>query len=122
MTMKDNYLWDRTGEVDAEVQQLEELLGSLRYQPKPLEIPATISLRRKRPFIPLAIAAAIAVLMIGAGLWVRFAKSNPGRTEQAKTSPQPTAPPPQELPAQRDVVAVAPGREVQPSTSPNRAR
>jgi hypothetical protein len=62
--MNDNYLWDRTGEPDAEVQQLEDLLGSLRYQPRPLAIPPTMNVRRKRAFIPLAIAAAIALLMI----------------------------------------------------------
>jgi len=74
--MNDNYLWDRTGEPDADVQQLEELLGTLRYQPRPLEIPATINTGRRRTFIPLAIAAAIALLVIGAGLWIRFANSN----------------------------------------------
>src|SRR5439155_12443968 len=78
-TMNDNYLWDRTGEPNSEVQQLEELLGTLRYQARPLEIPATIRIVRKRTFIPLAIAAAIALLMVGAGLWIRFANSS-GRT------------------------------------------
>jgi len=33
--MNDNYLWDRTGEANGEVQRLEELLGTLRYQPQP---------------------------------------------------------------------------------------
>lgn len=86
--MSDNYLWDRTGEPDTEVQQLEELLGTLRYQPRPLEIPATMSVRRKRTFIPLTIAAAIAVLLIGAGLWIRFVSSNQRPTEQARRAPQ----------------------------------
>lgn len=74
--MNDNYLWDRTGKPDAEVQELEELLGTLRYQPRPLEIPATIKVRSNRMFLPLAIAAAIALVMIGAGLWIRFANSS----------------------------------------------
>ena len=90
--MNDNYLWDRTGEPDAEVQQLEELLRPLRYQPRPLEIPATVNTRRRRTFIPLAIAAAIALLMVGAGLWMRFANSNPKQMVQAKSGPQPSAP------------------------------
>jgi len=90
--MNDNYLWDRTGEPDAEVQQLEDLLGSLRYQPRPLEIPPTMNVRRKRAFIPLAIAAAIALLMIGAGLWVRFANSNRRPILQAERAPDSTAP------------------------------
>ena len=106
--MNDKYLWDRTGEPDVEVQQLEELLGALRYQPRPLEIPATINLRRKRTFIPLAIAAAIALLMIGAGLWVRFAKSKPGTLEQASDRRQSIAAPPETMEAPKDSVAVAP--------------
>jgi len=105
--MNDKYLWDRTGEPDAEVQQLEELLGTLRYQPRPLEIPATINIRRKRTFIPLAIAAAIA-LVIGAGLWIRFASSNQRAIEQARRGPQSTAPPLETPSAPKDSVAVAP--------------
>jgi cytoskeletal protein RodZ len=91
--MNDNYLWDRTGEPDTDVQQLEELLGTLRYQPRPLEIPATMSVKRKRTFIPLSIAAAIALLLIGAGLWIRFANSNQRPIEQAKRQPQSTVAP-----------------------------
>ena len=90
--MNDNYLWDRTGEPDAEVQELEELLGSLRYQPRPLEIPATMNLRRKRTFIPLAVAAAVALLLLGAGLWIRFANSNASQIDQARRDPQPAEP------------------------------
>jgi hypothetical protein len=106
MSMNDKYLWDRTGEPDAEVQQLEELLGTLRYQPRPLEIPATINIRRKR-FIPLAIAATIALLVIGAGLWLRFANSRPG-TQQAKSEPQSIAAPPETASAPKDSIAPAP--------------
>ena len=90
--MNDNYLWDRTGEPDAEVQQLEDLLGTLRYQPRPLEIPATMNLRRRRTFIPLTIAAAIALLVIGAALWIRLANSNRRPVEQARGGPEPVAP------------------------------
>ena len=90
--MNDNYLWDRTGEPDAEVQELEELLGSLRYQPRPLELPVAVNIGRRRTFIPIAIAAAIALLMIGTGLWVRFANSNQRPVEQAIQGPQPVGP------------------------------
>ena len=96
--MNDNYLWDRTGEPDAEVQQLEELLGSLRYQPRPLAIPATMKIRRQRSFIPLAIAAAIALLMISAGLWIRFVNSNQSSQDQAQGGRQSVAAPPQTPP------------------------
>ena len=103
--MNDNYLWDRTGEPDAEVQELEDLLGTLRYQPRPLEIPAAINIDRRRRFVPIAIAAAIAVLMIGTGMWIRFAQSPAPINRQAGTNVRPTpespepAPPPQELAA-----------------------
>jgi hypothetical protein len=34
--MKEDYLWDRSGEPDPELQKLDEILGTLRYQPQPL--------------------------------------------------------------------------------------
>jgi hypothetical protein len=34
-----DYLWDKTGERDAEVERLENLLGQLRHQPRKLELP-----------------------------------------------------------------------------------
>ena len=71
--MKDNYLWDRSGEGDAEIEELENLLGTLRYQPQPLEIPAGFQVARRRTFFPaLAIAAAIALVAAGLGLWLNF--------------------------------------------------
>src|SRR6185295_8362234 len=69
--MNDNYLWDRTGQADAEVQRLEELLGTLRYQPKPLQIPSSITIGGNRSYGWLAIAAAVAVMIIAAGIWLR---------------------------------------------------
>ena len=70
--MKDNYLWDRSGEPDAEVQELEELLGTLRYAPKPLQIPAHIRPGRRRLFSAMAIAAAMALLAVLVGVWFSF--------------------------------------------------
>ncbi|HVQ37022.1 MAG TPA: hypothetical protein VMS31_05795 [Pyrinomonadaceae bacterium] len=69
--MKEDYLWDKTGEPDPEIQALEEVLGTLRYQPKPLEIPAGLAPHRKNTFLPrfLAIAATVAIMLLGAGLW-----------------------------------------------------
>ena len=29
--MNDDYLWDKTGQPDPEIQKLEEILGTLRY-------------------------------------------------------------------------------------------
>jgi hypothetical protein len=71
--MEDNYLWDRSGSPDPEVQELEEILGTLRYQPRPLEIPNHVAVQRRRSFFPaIAIAAAIALFAIILGLWFGF--------------------------------------------------
>ena len=73
--MNDNYLWDRTGEPDPEIQKLEELLGELRYQPQPLQIPANITVGRKRSFfVPMTIAAAIIMVAILSALWFQFSR------------------------------------------------
>ena len=73
--MKEDYLWDRTGEPDPEIQRLEEILGTLRYQPRPLEIPAGMQVGRERSFFRssaprLAIAATIVLLLLGLGVWL----------------------------------------------------
>jgi len=83
-----DYLWDKTGEPDPEIQQLEEILGTLRYQPRPLEIPAGLQVGRERSFFrsyasPLAIAATVAMLLLGLGLWLGL--------QRAQRSPQQVA-------------------------------
>jgi hypothetical protein len=71
--MEDNYLWDRSGEPDPAIQELEAILGTLRYQPRPLEIPHNIRIGRRRSFYPaMAIAAAIALFAVLLGLWFSF--------------------------------------------------
>lgn len=85
MNNNDDYLWDRSGQPDPEIQQLEELLGTLRYQPRPLEIPAGVQVERQRNFFRslaprLAIAATIALLLLGFGVWIglqRFGRVQP---------------------------------------------
>lgn len=62
--MNDDYLWDKSGEPDPQIQQLEEILGTLRYQPKPLQLP------RRQNYRPwLAIAATAVFTLLAAGLW-----------------------------------------------------
>jgi hypothetical protein len=86
--MNDNYLWDRSGEPDPEIQQLEEILGTLRYQPRALEIPPHIQLGRRRTFFPaMAIAAAIALFAVLLGLWFSFNR-RPLRTSEARNGSQ----------------------------------
>ena len=83
--MKDDYLWNRSGEPDPEIQQLEEILGELRYQPRPLEIPADVKIGTGRfQFSRYAIAAAIAMIVLGVGSWLALKKDD----TQIATSPQ----------------------------------
>ena len=89
--MNDKYLWDRSGEPDAEVQKLEELLGELRYQPQPLHIPADVRISRRRQFsLPVAIAAAILFFVAVSGLWFRFAQKSQSPQTTAKNQVLPT--------------------------------
>lgn len=71
-----DYLWDKTGEPEEDVEQLENLLGTLRYQPRPLEIPATAmpTLARSRTATifsrpRFAIAASLLFALL-AGTWL----------------------------------------------------
>jgi hypothetical protein len=108
--MDNNYLWDRSGEIDPDIQQLEETLGSLRYQPQPLQIPTSLQIGRRRSFYPLmAIAAAIALVAIALGLWFAFKQhqvtlpldvrqnAQPGSPQIQKQLPQPKREPEQAL-------------------------
>lgn len=72
-----DYLWDKTGEPEEDVARLEELLGTLRYEPRPLVLPAAIGAQApRRKFRPprshkrqwLALAASL-LLMLLAGAW-----------------------------------------------------
>lgn len=65
--MNDDYLWDKSGEPDPQIQQLEEVLGTLRYQPKPLILP------QRRSYVPLlAIAASVVMALLAAGVWTQI--------------------------------------------------
>lgn len=82
--MNDNYLWDRTGEPDPEIQKLEELLGELRYQPRPLQIPANVTIGRRRSFVlPVTVAAAIIMVAILLALWSQFSRKPTSPTFEA---------------------------------------
>ena len=89
-----DYLWDKTGEPDPEIQQLEEILGTLRYQPRPLEIPTGLHIGRDRSFFrsyaaPLAIAATVAMLLLGLGLWLGLQRLQRSQQQVAKTPDAP---------------------------------
>lgn len=74
--MNDDYLWDKSGEPDPEIQELEQILAPLRYQPTPLELPAERPVTRQRArtranyFPLLAIAATVVLALLAAGLWL----------------------------------------------------
>lgn len=84
--MNDDYLWDRSGEPDPEIQELEQALGSLRYQPRPLEIPPQLRIERKRSLFPgFAIAAAIALMLLAVGLWLALNRQQTGNSLATRT-------------------------------------
>jgi hypothetical protein len=83
--MKEDYLWDKTGEPDPEIQQLEDILGTLRYQPKPLELPQDLpTQRQRRNHFPLvAIAATVLLALLAAGVWLRVRSRSESPVQQA---------------------------------------
>ena len=87
--MNEEYLWDKSGEPDPEIQKLEEILGTLRYQPKALQLPEelrpAVSNRKHLPW--LAIAAAVLIALLGGIVWLRFQSKGLEQDKQAGTSP-----------------------------------
>ena len=65
--MSDEYLWDRSGPPDPDVERLESLLGRLRSTPPVPQLPDSRStgLRTIRYLAPMLAAAAVIVVMIG---------------------------------------------------------
>jgi hypothetical protein len=109
--MKEDYLWDQTGEPDPEIQKLERVLGTLRYQPRPLDIPAGLAPVRRQTFVPrlprlLAIAATIAIMVLGVGLWFGLQRTQSTEVSKEKSKPSTTGP---------QVVAAGPAPESNPT-------
>ena len=62
--MNDDYLWDRSGEPDPEIEHLEQLLGRYRH-----DAPLKVALARPRWRMLAAVAATLAFVALGiAGL------------------------------------------------------
>jgi hypothetical protein len=96
MNTENDYLWDKNGEPDPEIQQLEEILGTLRYQPRPFEIPAEVhpnlQVVRERNFFRsyaagLAIAATIALVLLGLGFWFGLQRLQQARPSEIVKTP-----------------------------------
>jgi len=86
--MKDDYLWDKTGQPDPEIQKLEEILGTLRYQPWPLELPVS----RRRSYFPLlAIAASLLLALFAAGVWLQVRNQTAPQPREAKAISTPSS-------------------------------
>lgn len=68
--MNEDYLWDKSGEPDPEIQRLENLLSPLGHKAQVLSFPA----RNSTPYL-LAIAASL--LILAGGAWVAWQKSRP---------------------------------------------
>lgn len=80
--MNEDYLWDKSGEPDPQIQELEEILAPLRYQPKPLVV------RRKRNYVPLlAIAATIVIALLVGGIWLSLREEQSIPPQEAKSAP-----------------------------------
>lgn len=97
-----DYLWDKTGEPDAETERLEELLGQLRFQPTPFDLPAGLPATEFRAARPrrsvlswprLALAASVTLAVL-AGAWLvlrqQAAVTNGGQ-QVARQGAQPNA-------------------------------
>ena len=85
--MNEDYLWDKSGEPDPEIQRLEQILGTLRYEEKPLELPEQITPSRSHNHVfLLAIAATLLLALIGAGLWLKV-RNNQGPQEEYAKAP-----------------------------------
>jgi hypothetical protein len=68
--MNDDYLWDRSGDPDPDIAELEELLSELSFERNPTSCPIPVTNRLRRPAFrfPGAIAAATALIALSGAL------------------------------------------------------
>src|SRR2546423_11818499 len=122
-----DYLWDKTGEREEEVERLEGLLGNLRYKPRPRELPtevgadaahATRPLRTSRLFRPAfvaAVAAALLLALVAVALILLRTNATGGGRQSATPTPQeglgvgrpPNPAPPVTVPPPQEPLTVA---------------
>jgi hypothetical protein len=108
-----DYLWDKTGEPEEDVERLEQLLGALRYAPRPLQLPEDFTARaarnsfrpQQRPFRwqRLAVAASLLLTLL-AGAWLLMLQRNKNAQDANKAPQQIVAPQP-DVQAPRDQTA-----------------
>ena len=95
-----NYLWDKTGEAEEDLERLEELLGSFRHRPRALELPPqaewfkTAGLRAPAVFrtAGFAVAAVLLLFVLAGALFVmrRGAAVTGVENQTAAKAPQDT--------------------------------
>ncbi|HEY3132321.1 MAG TPA: FecR domain-containing protein [Acidobacteriota bacterium] len=75
--MSDDYLWDRSGQADPEVERLEQLLSELRHNRPAPQFPAAVARLRPSRFrllMPLAAAALVVLAIAGPWFWLRWSR------------------------------------------------
>lgn len=114
--MNDNYLWDKSGEPDEEIQHLESLLSDFRYQPRPFVVPEEAP--KKMIFSMLSMStlrygaiAALALLTLGIGLWYGLRSAN--EVEQIAGQPQQSTPAPTVAANNAEVKQISESSELQ---------
>jgi hypothetical protein len=91
--MNEDYLWDKSGEPDPDIEQLENTLGRLRFKRpvEPLPLPQTERWSFRQSFSPaLAIAATLLILILAGGIWLGLRRSS--STGNTKAVARETAP------------------------------
>jgi len=93
--VSEDYLWDGTGEPDAEVQRLETLLGRFRLPHETMELPAFAGMRRRRRmrwalWVP-GFVAATAIIAIVTVVRVSHQRSTPVETSEPGWTVEPLA-------------------------------
>jgi len=80
-----DYLWDKSGKPDPEIEELEKALGSLKYKEKPLNYPNKVTLQ----LFPIKmLIAACLVLALSVGLLqIVINQSNQKLSSSNKTEP-----------------------------------
>jgi FecR protein len=82
--LHDDYLWDGSGEPDAEIVRLEALLQAYRHQELPLLLPARVpSRRRVAPAAMQIVTAAASLVLIAGAAWFASAIRPSGWTVQS---------------------------------------
>jgi hypothetical protein len=82
--MSDDYLWDKSGEPDPEIERLEGLLTELRYR-RPahqLPLPQRAPVLPRRLFRPAyAVAATVLLMALASGLWLNIGARKQSATQ-----------------------------------------